>query len=345
MKPFTEASFHTQRFLVRLALTLLLSAISVFFLACSRSDQTYAGQPEKVTIACSTAIDTVLAAVAQTQGFYRQEGLEVTSHEHPYGKPALGEVLEGKADFATVAETPVMFEIMKGEKISVIATIQTSSMDNAIVARKDKGIRTGRDLKGKKLGVPLGTTADFFMDYYLATHGLSRKEIRIVDLKAEELPESLAKGGVDAASLFNPYIIEAQKKLGERGISFFDADVYTWTFNIVATQDFIRNNPEKVRRLLKALLKAEEFTREQPETAQKIVADSSRVDMDLVRAIWADTSFRVVLDQSLVLALEDESRWAIKEGLTGKTKIPNYLNYIYFDGLRSVKPDVVRILR
>ncbi len=61
---------------------------------------------------------------------------------HPYGKTALKEVLEGKADFATVAETPVMFAIMKGEKISIIATIQTSSRNSAIMARKDKGILT-----------------------------------------------------------------------------------------------------------------------------------------------------------------------------------------------------------
>ena len=46
---------------------------------------------------------------------------------HALWETALKEVLEGKADFATVAETPVMFAIMNGEKISIIATIQTST--------------------------------------------------------------------------------------------------------------------------------------------------------------------------------------------------------------------------
>ena len=77
-----------------------------------------AGPVEKVTIAYSATTDSVLAQVAQTRGYYREEGLEVTPHMHPYGKPALREVLEGKADFATVAETPVMFAILNGEKIS-----------------------------------------------------------------------------------------------------------------------------------------------------------------------------------------------------------------------------------
>jgi NitT/TauT family transport system substrate-binding protein len=42
--------------------------------------------------------------------------------------------------------------------------------------------------------------------------------------------------------------------------------------------------------------------------------------------------------------LEDESQWAAKGGLTNKMKIPNFLNFIYSDGLESVKPDAVRML-
>ena len=64
-----------------------------------------------------------------------------------------------------------------------------------------------------------------------------------------------------------------------------------------------------------------------------------------LRELWAPETFIVTLDQSLVLALEDESRWAMKNGLVGGTKVPNYLNFIYFDGLESVKPKAVRILR
>lgn len=336
---------NNNRFLTRIAVAVAVVVICIFFLTCSRADQKPGGPPEKITIAYSSATDVVLAVVAELQGYYRQEGLEVTPHLHPYGKLALKDVLEGKADFATVAETPVMFEIMNGEKISVIATIQTSNKDSAIVARRDRGIRTASDLKGRTLAVTLGTTADYYLDAFLATHGISRKELQVVDLKPEALADALANGDVDAISAFNPYIIQAQNKLGARGISFVDEDLYTLTFNIVAKQEFISRNPAKVRKLLNALIKAERFVGENPEKALKLVADFSRMDMPLVREILADASFHVALDQALVLAMEDESRWAIKGGLTDKTKIPNYLDFIYFDGLMSVMPEAVRILR
>lgn len=324
---------------------LITLAIAGYYLMRSSTDHKPGRSPEKITIAYSAATDSVLAQVAQMRGYYLEEGLEATSHLHPYGKLALREVLEGKADFATVAETPVMFAIMKGEKISIIATIQTSNKNNAIVARKDKGILTPADLKGRKIAATFGTTSQFFMDAFLALQGISRKDMKIIDVKAEELQNALLHGDVDAVSAFNPYLIRVQGKLGNKGITFYDEDIYTQTFNMVATQEFISRNPGKVRKMLHALIKAEEFVEQNPTEAQKVVADFSRTDIAVVREIWSGISFSVTLDQSLVLALEDESRWAIQAGLTGKAQMPNYLDFIYVDGLESIRPEAVRILR
>jgi sulfonate transport system substrate-binding protein len=304
------------------------------------------GAPEKVTIACTTVTDTALAVVAQMRGYSREEGLEVTARRHPYGKLSLQDVLEGKADFATVAETPVMFAIMKGEKIVIIATIQTTSKINSVVARRERGIRTVGDLRGRKIAVTLGTTMDYFLDAVLGMQGISRKEVILVDARAEEIPEILARGDVDAASAAHPYSVMAEKKLGDRGIVFLGGDIYTSFYNVVATQAFIRQNPGKVVKLLRALTRAEEFVRQHPAEAQKIVADFSSMDVALVRDAWASQDFRVTLDQFLLLEMEDEAKWAIRNRLTGGvTKIPNYLDFIYMDGLESVKPKAINILR
>jgi len=97
--------------------------------------------------------------------------------------------------------------------------------------------------------------------------------------------------------------------------------------------------------VLRALIKAEQFVAGNQAGAQKIVADFCGIGSDVVRHVWADSSFAVRLDQSLVLALEDESRWAINGKLTRAEKIPNYLEFIHIDALKLVKPDAVAILR
>jgi NitT/TauT family transport system substrate-binding protein len=114
---------------------------------------------------------------------------------------------------------------------------------------------------------------------------------------------------------------------------------------VVARQEFVRNNPGRAKKLLHALVRAEEFVKQDPDEAQKIVVESSGLDPSLVGEIWPNTKFKVTLDQFLVLALEDESRWAIESGIIAKKEIPNYLDYIYFAGLEAVNSKAVRILR
>jgi NitT/TauT family transport system substrate-binding protein len=334
-----------KRHLILLTIAVSSLAISACFFACDRTDKKAAGSPEKITIANIIPPFTVLVDVAELQSYYKQEGLSVTMQKYQYGQVALQALLEGKADFATVAETPIMLAIMKGEKLSIIATILTSNKNIAIVIRKGKGINTPHDLKGKKIAATFGTIGEFYMDVFLAVNGISRSEMKVVNLKPEAMPGALANGDVDAVSLWTPPLLDVQKKLGDRGLTFHNEDIFTQTMNIVAKQEYIHANPEKVNKLLRALLRAEEFARRNPEEAQKNVAEFNHMDVEMVRMMWGDNSFGVSLDQKLILALEDESQWAIKNRLTKARKIPNYLDFIYIEGLKSVKPEAVRILR
>jgi len=53
----------------------------------------------------------------------------------------------------------------------------------------------------------------------------------------------------------------------------------------------------------------------------------------------------LMLDQTILVSLEDEARWAMKERLTDKKEVPNYLDFIYVDALEQVKPETVTIIR
>ena len=238
-------------------------------------------------------------------------------------------MLEGKADFATVAETPVMFAVMQGRKVSIIATIQTSIRNVAVIARKDKGILAPRDLKGRTIAVTSGTLLDFFTDAFLVSQGISRKDISVAPMMPEKMAEALERGDVDAISAWSYVLIQVQKRLGDKGITLLRRRCLHADFNIVTTQDYIRRHPENVKKVLRALIKAENFADQNPVEAQAIVADFTNLDKAVIGQIWPVDNFSVTLDQSLLLALEDESQWAIKGGLTDETKIPNFLNFIY----------------
>ncbi len=311
----------------------------------SQEKTEYTGTVEKITVAIGTGPVTSLIHIAFVKGYFENEGLDLVLQQHQSGKSAFNAVVEGDADLATAADTPIMHAIMRGEKIYILATIASTEHDKMIVARKDKGVSIPNDLKGKRIGVSVGTNAEFFMDSFLITHGISRDEVEVINVKSNAMVDTLTGGEVDAVSTWNPHVNILRKGLGDNGVTFSGVGIYRETFNIVTKQDFANENPETIKKVLRALIKADEFIEENPDEAQETVAGKIGMDKAALNELWELFNFRVTLDQSLLVTLEAQARWAIENKLTNKTEVPNYLDYIYLDALEKVKPEASRIIR
>jgi NitT/TauT family transport system substrate-binding protein len=316
----------------------------ILFTSCDKQPKT-SGPPEKITIAYSTAVNAILVYIAFAKGYFAEEGLDATPQPHPFGKPALNAVVEGKADLATVADTPIVLAVMNGKLITTLAVIQTSNRDEAIVARLDLGITKPADLKGKKIGVTLGTTSDFFADVFLLAYGIEKEKDKIIDMKPDEMPAALGAGRVDAVSTFNPTLNKLKKAMGSKGIVFFGESIYTENICVVAMQDYVKKHPETIKKVLRALIRAETFVHQNPAEARRLAAGFIKLDKALMDELWPIFTTRVALGQALLVDLEEQTRWVLKKGSTIRRDMPNYLDFIYIDGLLAVKPEAVRILR
>ena len=334
---------HSLRYYFHCLCILLLFVLSLT--ACQKQPEKQTGPPEKITIAYVTHAGSVLVHIAFAKDYFKEEGLDAVPQPHAFGKLALQAVIDGKADLATVADTPTMFAIMDGRRITTLAVIQTSRRNVAIVAWGDRGITKPSDLKGKTIGVTLGTNSDFFAEVFLIAHGIDRKQVTIIDLKPDEMAAALGAGKADAVSTWNPVLTQLQKGMGNKGLTFYGETLYTEYFCLAAGQDFVREHPETVRKILRALIKAETFANNNPEESRRLVAAFIKTDKAVLDEIWDAFTFRVTLDQGLIVDLEEQTRWAVKCRLTAHRDMPNYLDFIYVDGLLAVKPDVVRIIR
>jgi ABC-type nitrate/sulfonate/bicarbonate transport system substrate-binding protein len=326
-------------FMLKAALFLLLT---IAFTGCQQSAP---GQfpPLTVRLAYTTQHDSALLHLAILKGYFAQEGLVVQPQIHRFGKEALAAVVEGKADMATVAETPFVLSVLNGKKIVIVAGIFSSGVNNGIVALRPRGITKAADLKGKRIAVTPGTTSEFFLHSFLAGAGIGRQQVVEVATDPDRMPDAVLSGRVDAASTWNPMLKSIGRGLGRRGEIFFDRNLYTQTFLLSAGAQYVENNREAVRRVLRALLKAEAFAAEHASEAQRALAVELPMDLGLLRECWSESRFRVSLDQSLLIALEDETRWAIGNGLSPTAAMPNYLGYLSFDALQAVQPLAVTI--
>ena len=303
-----------------------------------------AGARDPVTIGFA-AILAAPVIIAHEKGYFFDEGLDVTMREYSAGKLALDGMFAGEVDLATVAETPVVFNSFKRDDFFILAMISSNADDLKIVVRKDRGIRKASDLKGRKIGTTFGTAAQFYLDSYLNISGLAKDDVTVINRTVSNLPADLQKGTVDAIATIEPYAYEARQLLGDNAMRLPKVDIYGIMYNLVTTKQFSKKHPETVKKVLKAIDKAVTFIQQNKKESLMITALKLKVDEKFLNAVWDDYIFGLSLDQSLLIAMEDQARWAIKNKLTDKTLVPNYLDYIYMGGLAAVKPEAVRIMR
>lgn len=304
-----------------------------------------AGPLEQVTIATNTEYaGTCPILVAQEKGYFTSEGILAAIQAHTSGKAALDAALQGRADLGTVADVPIMFAAMSGQPVSVVASIFTAEKDHGIVGRRDRGIVTPASLKGKRIGVTLGTSGHFILDAFLNRQKLSTSEVKMRNLKPEELSAALVQGDVDAAATWEPFLGTSLAELGANAAIFSGEGIYDMVYNIAGTRTFVVSHPETIKKVLRAAIRGARFCKDAPDAAREIVAKAMKTDAAKLRDLWSSYRFNVNLDQGLVLALEDETRWAIKNKLTSRTDIPNYLNYVYLDALLAVTPAAVTVI-
>jgi NitT/TauT family transport system substrate-binding protein len=127
-------------------------------------------------------------------------------------------------------------------------------------------------------------------------------------------------------------------------VIFDGEEIYEVSFNMAGTRDYVVSHAEMIKKLTRALVRAERLCRDEPDAAHQIIASALNVSLENLQELWPSYRFNVTLDQSLLLTLEDETRWAIKNQLTDRTSIPNYLEHVYPDALEAVTPAAVTVI-
>jgi sulfonate transport system substrate-binding protein len=324
---------------------ILIIILAVFYLVgCDRSKG-----PEKkahqLSVGLQSSAISSLVILAKAKGYFSQEGLDVTLKHFPSGKLALLAMFDGKVDLSTCTDMPIMVNSFKRSDFVVLSSIANTNNGAWIIARKDKNINTPKDLIGKTIGTQKSSAVHFFLSMFLLHHQISESDVTVKFMKAVDLPNALINGKVDAFSMRNPYINQAKLALKENAVEFFFPGIYHQYFNLVTRQSYVNSNPLIIQKFLKTLGAAEKSSLTNRKESIELISN----ELEIANAMsleqeWATYNFTLALDQSLLLTLEDEAEWFIRSGLTSETEIPKYLDFIYFDGLKQVKPGAVSII-
>jgi len=297
--------------------------------------------PQKITIGSTPARISGLLYLAAAQGYFAGQGLEVSLRDNAGSPESIKELKNGSIDLACCGAFNLVHDAMAGASGLRCLTILCNAQIMDLIAREDKGITRPEDLVGKTVGLPRGTAAQYFMGRFLSLHHISPKAVTVVDVQPAAQAEALATGKVDAIVVWEPFIFEAEARLGNGLVRWpvqEGQDIY-WI--LVGRRDYLQSNQAAMVKLLRALEQAAEYIRDHPEPAMTLIC--RRINFPLNKCDEYPLRYNVFLDQGMLLFMEDQVAWMVQNRLTARTEMPNFLDYLDYGPLFKANPKAVRL--
>jgi sulfonate transport system substrate-binding protein len=224
---------------------------------------------------------------------------------------AIPSLTAGNVDVATNAETQAILRSTANPEIRVILTV--TEYGYRIVARRSAGVHTARDLRGKKIATSLNSSAHFYIVKTLQSVGLSEPDVTVVGVTPIEMPAALARGDVDAVSIWEPSAEHSTRVLGLDAVILQGPD-YRERFNLNTTAAILADSTKRaaVAALLRAIIHTSLTVREHPKEVQPVIAAKLGLPDQIIAATWGLFRFPASLPDDLLESMVEQESWMAK---------------------------------
>jgi NitT/TauT family transport system substrate-binding protein len=244
---------------------LLLSACG------AQTSQTSGTQPVKLKIGYSVWVGYGPLFIARDKGYFKDEGLdiELVKVEDPKDRFAAlsGKQLDG---LVTTLDTMTLYWRAETPFVAILGLDESSGGDGIIV-RKALNIASVKDLKGKKIGVNVGSVSHFLLDYLLQQNGLSDADVTLVKMKQGDVPAALIAGQVDAGVTWEPHLSKAAKDPNLAILTTSKDTPGLIVDTLLLRRDVLEANQGVGTKLSRAWNKAVEYQKTNPDDAAAIM--------------------------------------------------------------------------
>lgn len=226
----------------------------------------------------SANVQFLPAFVALEKGMYKREGLEAELISVRSAVTAVQALIGGQIQFILTIG-PQMPAIWEGTDIILLAQ-QVGRPTFSLVVRPE--IQKISDLKGKKLGVSFGGSTFAGTKALLELNKLNPdKDVEYVNIPGSGPKVAALKQGIIAGTLIAPPADYVAVKSGfKRLVNLADVFKDTAFTGLAATGKMIRENPQFVRRMVRAIARGVIHTRDNPEDAIQVMIKHLRMERE-----------------------------------------------------------------
>ena len=319
---------------------LLALALALALVGCQP-----APQPQPLVLGTPHLPATALVYVAERNGCLAQGPHPVVVRNYPSGRDAMAALRKGEVDVAVGYQTPFIFNAFEDPALRILTALHSSARASYLVARRDRGIRSAADLRGKRIGYPPRTSAEYLLRSLLAFEGLALSDVVLVEIAPADSAAELKAGRVDAVAGWSPHVDAAAGTIPAANRQLIYSDVYE-EMSVVATRQPVRErHPQALQRLVRCIAEAATQVHRAPDGGQALAAQVfPQVPPLQLQAQWAEITHQIGLTNALLSVLTHEADWLAAAQPPGVV-VPRFADLLAPEYLNAVAPETVTALR
>jgi len=313
------------------------------------------GKPEVTEIDAWLVRDAQMSsqfAVADQMGYFKEEGLKVTPRWYIAGTDLPSMWGAGNIHLGTATATMVVPIAAAGQAIYNIAPQSDVAGTQQIVLGK-KGqeiVRSPKDFEKLKVGMPKGASVTMAIERMAKDTGVDFSKIQFVNLSPPDSVTALTKGDIDAMAGWAPWVFNAVKQgggkvyfTGNRSFIPGKEGEVEWLYvhaGVIASGKMVKDNPNTLKAVLRALTRATQTVNTNREAAVKIVARETKTDEALTREIMALNVYSMEMNEKIYRGMGD-----FVDFLVSLNRIPQKIapeSVFYTRLLEEVDPKLVK---
>ena len=280
----TTRSFHR----LRRAIAVTLCTLVVTGAAAACSSETPEGGGTKITLAFSAWPGWFPWQVAQEQGLFAQNGIDVELKYFDSYTDSLQALSTGAVDANSQTLNDTLVSVSAGAKQTIVLVNDNSTGNDKIIAAE--GITGVADLKGKKVAVEQGTVDHYLLLLALAEAKLTEEDIELVPLTTDAAAAAFAAGQVDAVGAFAPFTSTALERKGSTAIATSTEFPGAIPDHLVFNSEFVSKHPNEVQAMVDTWFDTVAWMKGNREKAVEIMAKRGGVTPDEYKSYDAGTT-------------------------------------------------------
>ena len=210
--------------------------------------------------------------LAQELGYYEMEGVNIQLVETGSLDDLRSAFERGKIDGMASSVIEVVQAAANTGRVATIFMIPDYS-NGADVIISNESVKDVGELRGKKVGLEVGSLGEFMVARALQDYDMSLQDIVVVPMSQEQMLQAMDEKQVDAVMTYPPVSVELAKN-PKNSILFTSADIPGEVMDVVTlSREVIKKNPELPKKIINVWQRALTYAKENPERAHKISAD------------------------------------------------------------------------